>query len=390
MRDTVASDVQALQKSSTSAPDKTAVDTLNKDLAALDGATPDFTQGQLKTDLEAVIKSTGASDDTTVTKLEGDLNAVAQAMNVTSDDVATIQADQKAIADDGGPTAPDTTAGVPLYGDLLGGLTGVPGQPQGAGGWGPSATGVNGTRSDTLQKDFEKLQTDLKAIQDKSQVTPAMLAAVRNDVQALQKSSTSAPDKTAVDTLNKDLAALDGATPDFTQGQLKTDLEAVIKSTGASDDTTVTKLEGDLNAVAQAMNVTSDDVATIQADQKAIADDGGPSSPAGTSTDPLTQTLLGSLGFGSQVTPPTGFGNGGPGGLVGGPASKLSGQPGGPQGFMVNAGGQSFGGPQAMMGGPGGRSFGAAGSQSFGLPGRGLSYGPRGMRGGQPGGPQAV
>ena len=101
-----------LQKSSTSAPDETAVDTLNKDLSRpSNGTTPDFTQGQLKTDLEAVIKSAGADDDATVTKLEGDLNAVAQAMNITSDDVATIQADQKAIADDGGPTLPDTTGG---------------------------------------------------------------------------------------------------------------------------------------------------------------------------------------------------------------------------------------------------------------------------------------
>ena len=141
---------------------------------------------------------------------------------------------------------------------------------------------MNDHRSDTLQKDFEKLQTDLKAIQDKSQVTPAMLAAVRNDVQALQKSSTSAPDKTAVDTLNKDLAGPATARRRTSRRAARGRIgEAVIKSTGADSDATVTKLEGDLNAVAQAMNITSDDVATkIQADQKAIANDGGRSSPA--------------------------------------------------------------------------------------------------------------
>ena len=114
-------------------------------------------------------------------------------------------------------------------------------------------------------------------------MTPALLAAVRNDVQGLQKESTSAPDQAAVTTLSKDLAALNGATPDFTQGQLQTDLEAVIKSTGASDATLVTTLEHDLNAVAAAMNVTPADVQTIEADQKAIAGDGGPSA-GGTST----------------------------------------------------------------------------------------------------------
>ena len=210
-------------------------------------------------------------------------------------------------------------------------------------------------RRTTLQKDYQQLESDIQAIQKKSTVTQAMQDAVTSDIQQLQKESTSAPDQTAVTTLSKDLAALNGATPDFTQGQLQTDLEAVIKSTGASDATLVTTLEHDLNAVATAMNVTPADVQTIQADQKAIASDGGPTAPGGTTADPLAgleMPLLGDLLAGTQGVPGGGLGNGGPGG------------PGGPMQIGSSQGLSGFqGGPNGHFGGPGG-GFGPGGARN--------------------------
>src|SRR5262249_23280164 len=109
---------------------------------------------------------------------------------------------------------------------------------QGPGGWGQAST-TQSTQGTPLRLDLQKLGTDLQAIQDKSQVTPALLAAVRNDVQGLQKESTSAPTQATLTTLLNDLSALNGATPDFTQGTLKSDLEAAIKSAGVDDTTLV-------------------------------------------------------------------------------------------------------------------------------------------------------
>jgi hypothetical protein len=114
---------------------------LENDLLALNGATPDFTTGQLQTDLEAAIKSAGVNDPTLVSTLEHDLNAVASAMNITPADIQTIQADQKAIAGDLGSAAPtDAAKGpiagleLPLLGDLLAGTQADFGGGLGAGG----------------------------------------------------------------------------------------------------------------------------------------------------------------------------------------------------------------------------------------------------------------
>jgi hypothetical protein len=193
-------------------------------------------------------------------------------------------------------TAGQAAAGsVPV---LLSGMAGqgLTGQVEVTGGWGQAAAGkttTSGTTSPTtidpatVQKDFQKLGTDLQAIHDKSQVTPALLAAVRKDVQGLQKESTSAPTEASLSTLKNDLLALNGATPDFTQGQLQSDLEAAIKSAGVNDPALVSTLEHDLNAVATAMNITPADVQTIQADQKTIATDLGSTAPADPTNGPV-------------------------------------------------------------------------------------------------------
>jgi hypothetical protein len=197
------------------------------------------------------------------------------------------------------------------------GMTGqaMPGQIAVTGGWGQAAasqtsttTGTNTAKIDpaTVEKDFQKLGTDLQAIHDKSQVTPALLAAVRKDVEGLQKESTSAPTQASLATLKSDLLALGGATPDFTTGQLQTDLEAAIKSAGVNDTVVVSTLEHDLNAVATAMNITPADVQTVQADQKAIATDLGSTAPADPSSGPLAVLelpLLGALDPGGSGDP---------------------------------------------------------------------------------------
>jgi hypothetical protein len=172
---------------------------------------------------------------------------------------------------------------------------GLPGRVAQTGGWGQAAAGKTTTSGSpstttidpaTVQKDFQKLGTDLQAIHDKSQLTPALLAAVRKDVQGLQKESTSAPTEASLSTLKNDLLALNGATPDFTQGQLQSDLEAAIKSAGVNDPALVSTLEHDLNAVATAMNITPADVQTIQADQKTLATHLGSTAPADPTNGP--------------------------------------------------------------------------------------------------------
>jgi hypothetical protein len=242
---------------------------------------------------------------------------------------------------------------------------------QASGGWGQSGT-AQGTGTSTttniaaLQKDFQKLNTDMQAIQDKSQVTPALLAAVRTDVQGLQKESTSAPTRATLTTLGNDLSALGGATPDFTQGALKADLEAALKSAGVSDAALESTLETDLNAVAAAMDVTSSDVATIQADLKAIASDSG-SSTSNTPTNPLADVedrlLLGEFTGSTEALP------------FAGPGTGLSGGPVALRAFDRTGQATNQPGPEAleilMAGRAGGANGGTQGMPFPGYPSRG-------------------
>lgn len=212
--------------------------------------------------------------------------------------------------------------------------------------WGQSAPTQGsgnsiGETSASLQQDFQKLGTDLQAIQDKSQVTPALLAAVRGDVQVIQKASTSAPTQASLTTLKNDLTALNGATPDFTQGALKADLEAALTSAGVSDATLQSKLEGDLNAVAAAMNVTPSDVAAIQADLNAVASDRGSSSTTDPTNNPLGDIAVSQLlvELAGQDAEPS-FGPGGPSSIkIMESSGQMSQKPGLNQFDMLTAGG---------------------------------------------------
>jgi hypothetical protein len=194
------------------------------------------------------------------------------------------------------------------------------------GGWGGEGWRTQAAPNPALQKDFQKLGTDLQAVHDKSQVTPAMQAVVRNDLQQIQKEATTAPDQTAVTTLANDLKNLNGALPSFTQGQVQTDFEAVLKSEGLNDPALVTKTETDLNTVVQATNITAADVQTLQADRQAIQTDSG----AGSTTTAATTSSPG-------TTAPGAFPGGPMHGLLGGVlAGVISGRPdafpGGPMG----------------------------------------------------------
>ena len=192
-------------------------------------------------------------------------------------------------------------------------------------GWGQASTSQNSqsstsSSSSSLKQDLQQLQSDMQTIYDKSQVTPALLSAVRNDIQGLQKESTSAPSQSSLSTLETDLEALNGATTDFTQGTLNTDLTAVLTSAGVNDATLEATLASDLNAVATAMNVTSTDVSTIESDVKAVTSDAGSSASSQTPTNPLASyaehQLLGSLTASTQSQPLVGRGIGGLGGPV--------------------------------------------------------------------------
>ena len=146
----------------------------------------------------------------------------------------------------------------------------------------------------TLKTDFEKLHTDLQAINDKSQVTPALLAAVRKDFQTIQSDATTKPDQTKLNTLSTDVSNLKGTLPTSAQvTQLENDFTAVLNSEGVTDQTLISKAISDIQAVVQATNVTQDDLTTLAADQQAIQNDtpappsGGTSSGNTAATDPV-------------------------------------------------------------------------------------------------------
>jgi hypothetical protein len=188
-----------------------------------------------------------------------------------------------------------------------------------------------------LQTDLQKLRTDLQAINDKSQVTPALIAAVRTDVQTIQKDTTSKPDQTQVTTLENDVKALNGQLPTDTQKtQLETDFTAVIQSEGITDQTLISQTISAIEAVVKATNLTSADLATIAADRKAIQTDLG-SSGTGTTTSNASageDFQNGLLGGGIQGGP---WGGVFPGGPLGGSPQGAS-QAGAPMEVRREAG----------------------------------------------------
>lgn len=170
-------------------------------------------------------------------------------------------------------------------------------------------TGAAGTNSQ-LKTDFEKLMSDEQAIHDKSQVTPALEASVRKDLEAIDKAKTGTADATALKTLQTDEQTIFStqtgqttptAPTDAQRTQLQADQDAVLKSQGVSQ-TLIGQLATDRLAVKTASNFTADDQATLDADHKAV--DADRAALTSTSTNGGNSNLSTSSTSSPTTTPP--------------------------------------------------------------------------------------
>ena len=125
--------------------------------------------------------------------------------------------------------------------------------------------------TDPVAQAFQTLQSDLQIIHDKSQVTPAELAAVRKDLASISSQATTPADATKLQTLNTDAQNLNGQLPtDAQKSQLEADFTAVLQSEGITDSNLISQTITDIETVIQSTNITASDLATIATDQKAI------------------------------------------------------------------------------------------------------------------------
>lgn len=121
-----------------------------------------------------------------------------------------------------------------------------------------------------LDAAFAKQSTDMQAVQDKSEVTPKLLASLRT-ARAAVAAQAGRPDATLLKSFQDDAQKVQesGTFTDAQQKQLKDEYTAVLKSAGVSDDA-VAALFAAQDAVKAASHVTSDDVVLLAADQKAV------------------------------------------------------------------------------------------------------------------------
>lgn len=209
-----------------------------------------------------------------------------------------------------------------------------------------------------LTTDLQKLQTETHAILAKSQVTVAQMVALQDDLQSIAKAETSAPSQATVQAFQTDLQGISGTLPtDAQKTQLETDYKAMLQSAGVTDSTLIDKAISDSEAIVTASGITSDDLANLAADRKAIQTDltsanpngpsaGLPGAGAGQLLDGLTGGGLldggmmggGMVGGGTMGRGLVGAGASFGGGMVGGPAfgGGFSGPMG--QSFVVSAG----------------------------------------------------
>ncbi len=134
---------------------------------------------------------------------------------------------------------------------------------------GPSATDVSPEQA-KLDAAFAKQSADMQAIQDKSQVTPALLASLRA-ARSTVADQAGAPDATLLKTFQADAQTVQtsGTFTDAQKQQLQSEYTAVLKSAGVSD-AAITALFAAQDAVKTAGGVTAADVATLAADQQAV------------------------------------------------------------------------------------------------------------------------
>jgi hypothetical protein len=135
---------------------------------------------------------------------------------------------------------------------------------------GPGSAASGGTTFSVRSTAFQKLQTDTQAIMDKSQVTPALQATLRDDLQAISKAATTAPDEAKLLALQSDILSDAGTLSTSAKiATLGDDFAAVVASEGVTDATLAPKAISDLNAVIAATGINSGDIATLTADLKA-------------------------------------------------------------------------------------------------------------------------
>ena len=209
-----------------------------------------------------------------------------------------------------------------LPGNFGGGFGGGPGNNFGGGRFGNGAadipmSGQSGPGNQSgaaaantpLATDFAKLRTDAQAIHDKSQITPALEAAVRKDLEAIDQAKTGTADATALKTLQTDQQAIfagQTAPTDAQKTQIQADRDAVLRSQGVSQ-TLIDQLATDKLAVKSASNVTPADQATLEADRSAIKKDLAATPPASTSSagNPSGGTTSATPGMPSTTPPAT-------------------------------------------------------------------------------------
>ncbi len=201
------------------------------------------------------------------------------------------------------------------------------------GNWGgDSSTGqmanmTGQTGSDTqLETDMEKLRTDSQAIHDKSQVTPALLATVRKDNEAIDAAKTGTADATALKTEQTDAQTIfstNTAPTDAQKTQLQADHDAVLLSQGVSQ-TLIDQLATDVAAVKTASNFTAADQATLDADHAAITKDRSADS---TTADSTTATPVAPTTTSSTTTSTSTLGTTTPAGSVATPAVAATSTP---------------------------------------------------------------
>ena len=124
--------------------------------------------------------------------------------------------------------------------------------------------------SPTQQQNIQKLQADLQAIKQGSQVTPEMKQALKNDLMAMADGATK-PDQALVQALANDLskAMADSSISNQEKAQLTKDLYAVMNSANVPASE-VNQAISDAKTILTASNVSQQDVQTIVKDLKAI------------------------------------------------------------------------------------------------------------------------
>lgn len=127
--------------------------------------------------------------------------------------------------------------------------------------------------SDQQQKNIERLQSDLNAIKQGSQVTQNQITALKNDLIAIAERATR-PDPALVDKLATDLAnaLADGKLSNAEKARLSQDLYAVLNSANIST-AEINQAIADAQTILQASGITKNEVTAVINDLKAIANE---------------------------------------------------------------------------------------------------------------------